>query len=111
MLEAALLKMTRAGQFGGAVIASIDGLPLAMVGRANTELFAAVAAAIKGLAERADSRLSEISLRDSKGNQIVSRYFSIDGDTLILAVQVPAGRAYRRLTSQAIQSISRVWLD
>ncbi|MFQ5610716.1 MAG: roadblock/LC7 domain-containing protein [Anaerolineae bacterium] len=108
-IEQTLLTMTRAGQFGGAVVASIDGLPLAMVGRADTEMIAAVAASMKDLAERAHRGLNEISLRDANGNLIVSRYFQVDDDMLLLAVQVPTHRPYRRLTNKAIHSIRQVW--
>lgn len=109
MLEQTLATMTRAGRFDGAVVASLEGLPVAMVGSTNTELIAAVAATMKELAERAHTGLNEICTRDEKGDQVVSRYFDVDGNVLLLAVQVPAGRPYRRLTNQAIRKIRRVW--
>jgi len=110
-IEKVLQSLVQDGAFGGAVVASKDGLPVAMVGQANTVMIAAVAASMKDLAERAHQGLTEITTRDDDGNTIVSRYFSVDKDLLLLAVLVPIHSTYRRLTNKAIIEIKKVWLD
>ena len=109
-IENILTVLIHDGSYESAVIASGDGLPVAMVGQTNTSMIAAVAASMKDLAERAHQGLTEISTRDDRGNRIVSRYFSVDQDLLLLAVKMPAGCAYRRLTGRAIARIKQVWV-
>jgi len=105
-----LKRLVREGKFKGAVVASIDGLPLAMAGRsADKELMAGVAAWLKEFAERTDISLDEIVARDTQGNRLVSRYFNVGDDQLLLAVSVPPRRAHRRLTNTAIREIQRIW--
>jgi len=105
------------GGFGAAVVATSDGLPIAMVGatEVDTKLIGAVAASMKGLAKRAHQELDEISLRDKKGKLIVNRYFSIVAPqgqfNLLLAVQVPERKSYRRLINQAVKRIQQVWIE
>jgi predicted regulator of Ras-like GTPase activity (Roadblock/LC7/MglB family) len=109
-LERTLRTLIQEGQFRGAVVASIDGLPLAMAGRsADKELMAGVAAWLKEFAERTHISLDEIVARDTKGNRIVSRYFSVGNDPLLLAVSIPPRRAHRRLINRAIREIQRIW--
>ncbi len=108
-IEKILESLIRDGSFTSAVVASNDGLPLAMIGKDNTIMIAAVAAAMKDLAARAHHDLTEITTRDDHGNKIVSRYFSIGEDLLLLAVHLPASYTYRRLTSWAIKDIKQVW--
>ena len=109
-LERTLRAMIREGQYRGAVVASIDGLPLAMAGRgADKELMAGVAAWLKEVAERAHVSLDEIAVRDLRGNRLVTRYFNVGNDQLLLALSVPPGQAHRRLTNRAIKEIQRIW--
>lgn len=109
-LEQTLRALIQEGHFRGAVVASIDGLPLAMAGRsADKELMAGVAAWLKEFAERTHVSLDEITARDTQGNQFVSRYFSIGNDPLLLAVNIPPGKSHRRLTNRAIRAIQRIW--
>ena len=109
-LQRALRKMIQEGQFRAAVVASIDGLPLATAGRsADKELMAGVAAWLKEYAERTHVSLDEIVARDSQGNCFVSRYFNVGDDPLLLAVKAPPGQPHRRLTNKAIREIKRVW--
>lgn len=116
-IERILRDINKKGGFGGAVVATGDGLPIAMVGpsKVDTKLIGAVAASIKDLAKRAHQDLDEISLRDKKGKLVVSRYFSITAPqgqfNLLLAVQVPERRSYRRLFNQAVKRIQQVWSD
>jgi predicted regulator of Ras-like GTPase activity (Roadblock/LC7/MglB family) len=109
-LERTLRILIQEGQFRGAVVASIDGLPLAMAGRsADKELMAGVAAWLKEFAERTHISLDEIVARDTQGNRIVSRYFSVGNDPLLLAVSIPPRRTHRRLINTAIREIQRIW--
>jgi len=114
-VEKVLRDIIREGGFGGAVVATSDGLPIAMVGPAevDTKLIGAVAASMKDLAKRAHQELDEISLRDKKGKLIVNRYFTIVAPqgqfNLLLAVQVPERKSYRRLVNQAVKRIQQVW--
>ena len=105
-LERTLRTLVRKGEFRGAVVASVDGLPLAMAGRsADKELMAGVAAWLKDFAERAHVPLDEIVVRDTHGNRLVSRYFNVGN----VAVSVPPRRAHRQLTNEAIREIQQVW--
>jgi len=108
-IENILKSLVHHGSFTSAVVASKDGLPIAMIGQTNAAMIAAVAASMKDLAERAHQGLTEIATRDDQGNKIVSRYFLINGDLLLLAIQLPANRPYRKLTNLAIDDIKKVW--
>ena len=81
-----------------------------MAGRiADKELMAGVAAWLKEFAERTNISLEEILVRDMQGNRVISRYFYVGNDPLLLAINVPPRRAYRKLTSQAIKEIQCIW--
>ena len=108
-IEKILKSLVNNGLFLSAVVASSDGLPIAMVGKADTMMIAAVSAAVKDLAERAQQGVTEITTRNDKGQTIVTRYFSIDNDLLLLVVEFSAKRTYRRLTSRAIREIKEIW--
>ena len=116
-IEDILCDLVKKGGFGGAVVATGDGLPIAMIGetKVDTKLIGAIAASIKDLATRAHQELDEISLRDEKGKLVVNRYFSIavpQGQyNLLLAVQVPERKSYRRLVNQAVKRIQQVWSE
>jgi predicted regulator of Ras-like GTPase activity (Roadblock/LC7/MglB family) len=110
VLERTLRALVREGSFRGVVVASIDGLPLAMAGRsADKELMAGVAAWLKEFAERTHTSLDEIIARDAQSRLLVCRYFNVGDDQLLLAVSVPPHRAHRRLTNKAIREIQRIW--
>jgi|DewCreStandDraft_4_1066084.scaffolds.fasta_scaffold287787_1 predicted regulator of Ras-like GTPase activity (Roadblock/LC7/MglB family) len=116
-IETVLRGLMEHGGFEAAVVATSDGLPIALVGQStvDTRLVGAVAASMKDLATRAHQELDEISLRDKKGKLVVSRYFSIVSPqgqfNLLLAVQVPERTSYRRLVNQAVKRIQQVWSD
>jgi predicted regulator of Ras-like GTPase activity (Roadblock/LC7/MglB family) len=116
-IEKILRDIIHKGGFGAAVVATDDGLPIAMVGtnEVDTKLIGAVAASMKHLAKRAHQELDEISLRDKTGKLIVNRYFSIVAPqgqfNLLLAVQVPERKSYRRIINQAVKRIQQVWIE
>ncbi|RME72423.1 MAG: roadblock/LC7 domain-containing protein [Chloroflexi bacterium] len=115
-IESVLRDVVQQGQFGGAVVATEEGLPIAIVNATSidTKLIGAVAASIRDLAARAQQNLDEIRLRDRHGHLVVSRYFTIAAPqgkyNLLIAVQVPKHKPYRRLLNQAIRRIQQVWL-
>jgi hypothetical protein len=81
-----------------------------MAGRsADKELMAGVAAWLKEFAERTHISLDEIVARDTRGNRLVSRYFNVGDDQLLLAVSIPPRRAHRQLTNRAIKEIQGIW--
>jgi hypothetical protein len=49
--------------------------------------------------------LDEVMLRTENQTRLVSRYFDSGDKRLILAVLVPKGHPYRRLTNRAIREI------
>ncbi len=52
----------------------------------------------------------EVSFYDTNGQRLVCRPFSVDGQTLILAVTVAdRNRSYRRATNHAISEIGRIF--
>ena len=108
-VEAILQKMVDAGAFEFAIVASREGLPLAMVGNPDSDVVAAVVAPMKDLAERAQTGVTEITTRNATGSVIVNRFFTLGEDFLLLSVQVPKGKAYRRLMNKAIRRIKQVW--
>ena len=108
-IEKILTWLIEDGALTGAVVASDDGLLIATAGRADAAIVAAVAAIMKTLAKRAHHEMTEIVTRDDRGNKIVSRYFVVDKEPMLLSVNVPAGRTYRRLTNQAIRRLKNVW--
>jgi hypothetical protein len=115
-VENLLRDMVTQGGFNGAVVATGDGLPMAIVNVSDvdTKLIGAVAASLKDLAARAHQHLDEICLRDKQGRLVVNRYFSITVPqghyNLLLAVQVPEHKPYRRLINRAIKEIQQVWM-
>jgi len=108
-IEDILTSLLYDGSFDCAVVASSDGLPVAIVGQNNAPMLAAVAASMKDLAERAHQGITEISSRDTQGNRVVSRYFSVGQDLMLLTVKMSVRHPYRRLTSKAISKIRQVW--
>ena len=108
-IETVLNTLLAQGHFSSAVVASNEGLPLATAGKADTTLIAAVAAAIKRLAERAQQSPAEITSRSVGGERIIIRYFSVGEELLLLSITLPPGRhPYRRLTNHAIRDIKKI---
>jgi predicted regulator of Ras-like GTPase activity (Roadblock/LC7/MglB family) len=110
-LEEILNTMQQSGGFRAAVLASTEGLPIANV---STEEDGAIAAAMAALLQRVSREtkeelsmgdLDEVMLRTDNQTRLVSRYFDSGDRRLILAVIVPKGCPYRRLTNRAIRDI------
>jgi predicted regulator of Ras-like GTPase activity (Roadblock/LC7/MglB family) len=110
-LKEILDTMQQSGGFRAAVLASAEGLPIASV---SAEQDGAVAAAMAALLQRVSREakeelgmddLDEVMLRTESQTRMVSRYFDTGERRLILAVLVPKGSPYRRLTNRAIREI------
>lgn len=110
-VERTLEAMNANGHFDAAVLATMDGLPVATVPPSfNPETAAAMVALVKGVINRARTQLhlaevDEVSLVDSNRKRLVCRYFSHDGEDFILAIVALPDHCYRRVTSQAIRAI------
>lgn len=110
-LEEALNAMNEEGQFSSAVLATTEGLPLAaMSSSRDPEATAAMAALLGGAADRVHEHLAlgqadEVNLVDIEGKRLICRYFSHDGQALVLAVVAPPDQPYKRMTMHAIRAI------
>ena len=110
--EQVLQEMSQSGQFSAVVLASGDGLPIAT---APLDLDAERTAAMVALLQRVSrqareqldmAELDELSVSDRDRMRLVCRFFSVDGEELILAVMIQASVRYRRATRRAMQRIS-----
>jgi len=112
--EQALRVMRQQGQIESAVLATLDGLPIAIV-PASHDAGATITMIeiVRGVINRIQHQLhlatvDEVSLIGGDGQRLVCRYFSYDGEEFILAIVTPPEQHYRRVTTQAIHSIKRV---
>jgi len=114
--EKILREMNHAGDFKAAVLSTTEGLSLASAPAGyEDEITAAMAALLNEVARRAHRQLNlaqvdELSLVDDDRIRLACRYFSVDGQDLVLAVLTPPDHYYRRLTNRAIREIRRCWL-
>ncbi len=114
-----LNRLSQAGGFPIAVLTDEHGLPIASAAQAgfDPERQSAVVALIQKTTAQAGRHLGmeateEISLYDTSGQHLVCRPFTAGSYALILTVMVPGReRSYRRVTSQAISEIRRVWVQ
>lgn len=115
--EKILLAMNERGKFTAAVLASEDGLPVASAPVAapyDAETVAAMVTLVKDFILQTQTRLGlgevdEVSIVISDRSRLVCRYFALDGRAFVLAVILPPQQTYRRLTTQAIHDIKKVW--
>jgi predicted regulator of Ras-like GTPase activity (Roadblock/LC7/MglB family) len=111
-LQDKLIDLNNKGHFLITVLTDQSGLPLASsAGNDESEMQAAVVAQVKRISNQVKNQLGmaetdEISLNDINGRRLVCRAFFADNTEFMLAVLI-ANRdtPYRRLTTQAIQSI------
>lgn len=112
-----LVEMNRAGGFLVSVLTDREGFPIASAsanGQNSDTQAAVVALAQKTVNQVRDhlgmAGMDEFTLFDEKGQRLVCRPFSVNDRELILAVLSPdKGKAYRRLTNQAVLAIQRMW--
>ena len=107
--------MNEAGSFGASFLADAQGLPVAAVTSSyNTDTASAMAALIRNVIEQAQTRIDlaeadEVTVRDNDKMRLISRYFTVGDETLILVVVAPPDRSYRRLTNRAIKALRAAW--
>ncbi len=114
-LEALLREINVKGGYSASVLATADGLSVAVVPPVyDSEIISAMVALVRGAIERAQTQLNfarvdEVSAVDDDRIRLVCRYFEIEDEPFILAVIVPPEKSYRQLTNQAIRRVRQVW--
>jgi len=117
VLDNILQEVCRGGQVSAAIIANLEGFPIATASPTHdAETLAALVAYLRDTAQRAQtqlglSQLDEVTIRDRDQGLLVCRSFPVDGeeDDLLLVILLPKRRAYRRLTNIAVRQIRAVW--
>jgi predicted regulator of Ras-like GTPase activity (Roadblock/LC7/MglB family) len=113
--EHILREMKHAGDFKAAVLSTTEGLSLASAPTSyQDEMMAAMVALLNKMAGQARLQLNlaqvdELSLVGDDRTRLTCRYFSVDGQDLVLAVLIPPNRYYRRLTNRAIKALRAAW--
>ncbi|NIO69559.1 MAG: hypothetical protein GTN71_11145, partial [Anaerolineae bacterium] len=69
---------------------------------------------VRNVIEQAQTRIDlaeadEVTVRGNDKMRLVSRYFTVGDEALILVVVAPPDRAYRRLTNRAIKALRVAW--
>jgi len=106
-----LEEMNQAGGFERAVLVTEEGLPVASAPDGKkSESTAALAAMLQHVSRNVEDQLTmeavdEVTIRDEKHHRLVCRGIEHGDDLLILAVYVPSGSYYRRVTNRAIKRI------
>lgn len=116
-LAGLLAEMNEQGGFPVAILTDRHGFPIASAADPgqDPETQAAVVALVQKTAVQVRDQLGmaqtdEISLFAADGQRLVCRPFSANSHDLILAVLVPdKQKSYRRLTTQTVNAIRRVW--
>lgn len=101
------------GEFAASVLASDEGLPIAVAPdhpRYDADTTAAMVALVKSSVREAQTRLGltdvdEISLVVGDHSRLVCRYFHALNKSFVLATFTSPGASYRRLTTKAIHQI------
>jgi predicted regulator of Ras-like GTPase activity (Roadblock/LC7/MglB family) len=114
-LDDILDRMNDLGCFQVSVLASTEGLPIATArSRGDPEATAAIVALLQSVSTQAREQLGmgeldvvTVVARDHM--RLACRYFSADGEELILAVMVEPGGYHRSATGWAIREIEALW--
>ncbi len=107
--------MNEAGNFRASFLVDTQGLPIAAVTSGyDTDTASAMAALVRNVIEQAQTRIDlaeadEVAVRGNDKTRLVSRYFTVGDETLILVVVAPPNRPYRRLTNRAIKALQAAW--
>ncbi len=114
-IQELLQRACQAHGWAAAAVVSEEGLPLAaMAGTYHAEKLAAAIAQLRRTAGQAQKQLGwsavdEWSIAMSGGAWLVARSFSVQGQTLILAVISSGRMVYRRACAQIIRAIRQAW--
>ncbi len=103
--------------FVAAVLTTHMGLPLSSAMREDrslSDILAAVAPVLEQAAQRTSARsglddADEVVIRSADRTRLICRFFTVEGQQLILASIVPKGVAYRRAMNQALRAIREAW--
>ena len=112
--ERTLKTMNQKGHFQSALLATMDGLPIASAPSSyDAESSIEMVTLVKQVVNRVYHQLrlakvDEVSLVSRDGEKMVCRYFAHDGEEFILAIVAPPDQCYRRVTSKAIHDIRDV---
>jgi predicted regulator of Ras-like GTPase activity (Roadblock/LC7/MglB family) len=107
--------MNEAGNFKASFLVDVQGLPVAAVTSGyDTDTASAMAALVRNVIEQTQTRINlaeadEVNVRSNDKMRLISRYFTVGDETLILVVVVPLNQSYRRLTNRAIKALRAAW--
>lgn len=107
--------MNEAGNFRASFLVDAQGLPVAAVTSSyDTDTASAMAVLVRNVIEEAQTHLNlaeadEVTVRGNDKVRLVSRYFTVGDETLILVVIAPPNRPYRQLTNRAIKALQVAW--
>lgn len=115
--ETILHDLNKAGGFVASIIASHEGLPVAVAPMPplhDPDSIAAMVTMVKEFIQQTQVRLSlaevdEVSIVVRDRSRIVCRYFDLEGQSFVLAVITGPNASYRRLTNHAVREIQKSW--
>jgi predicted regulator of Ras-like GTPase activity (Roadblock/LC7/MglB family) len=115
--ETILQNLNTAGSFVASIIASHEGLPVAVAPTPplhDPDTIAAMVTMVKEFIQQTQVRLSlaevdEVSIVVRDRSRIVCRYFDLEGQSFVLAVMTGPNASYRRLTNAAVREIQKSW--
>ena len=106
--------MNSAGQFRASFLVDTQGLPIASVtSDYDADTASAMVALVRNVIEQVQTRINlaeavEVAIRGNDKMRLISRYFTMGNDTLILVVVAPPNRPYRKLTNQVIKTLKAI---
>jgi predicted regulator of Ras-like GTPase activity (Roadblock/LC7/MglB family) len=111
--EEILMRLNEEGGFTASVLASDDGLPVAVAPACppyDADTIAAMVTLVKSFVRETQTRLGlaevdEMSLVVGDRSRLVCRYFSALNKSFVLTTLTSPGTSYRRLTTKAIRQI------
>jgi len=107
--------MNEAGQFRASFLVDSQGLPVAIVTSGyDTDTASVMVSLVRNAIEQFQTRIDlaeadEVTTRGNDRMRLVSRYFKLGDEALILVVVAPPDRPYRQLTNQAIKALKSSW--
>jgi predicted regulator of Ras-like GTPase activity (Roadblock/LC7/MglB family) len=107
--------MNEAGQFNASFLVDGQGLPVAAVTSAyDTDTASAMVSMVRNAIVQLQNGINlaeadEVTTRGNDKMRLISRYFKLGDEALILVVIAPPNRSYRKLTSQAIKAFQSTW--
>jgi predicted regulator of Ras-like GTPase activity (Roadblock/LC7/MglB family) len=110
-----LENMNEAGRFHASFLVDAQGLPIAAVTtRYDTDTASAMVSMVRNAIVQLQTGINlaeadEVTTRGNDKTRLISRYFKLGDEALILVVIAPPNRSYRKLTSQAIKAFQTNW--